>query len=230
MLAGVLFSRRDAIIVSTASLWSGLILLVSHMAWMNPRITTLPPVLKSYWLIVHVSVITSSYGFFSLSMLLGFVTLWMYMCITQRSTGISEYSIQKLTWTNERVLTIGLVLVTVGNLFGAVWANESWGRYWGWDPKETWTLITILVYAALLHIRLIPGLKKMYFFNVAALLAFPTILMTYLGVNFYLSGLHSYASGEPIPVPGWMVMIGFILCSVIGIAFPNRKLSFEKKG
>jgi hypothetical protein len=65
---------------------------------------------------------------------------------------------------------------------------------------------------------------------VAALLAFPTILMTYLGVNFYLSGLHSYASGKPVPVPGWIIMVGFTLCSVIGIAFPNRTLSFEKKG
>jgi len=139
-----------------------------------------------------------------------------------------EGSIQKLTWINERILTVGLVLVMIGNIFGAVWANESWGRYWGWDPKETWTLITILVYAAILHFRLVPGLKRLYTFNVAALLAFPTILMTYLGVNFYLTGLHSYASGDPAPIPVWIPITGVVLLAVIGTAFPKRKLSFEE--
>ena len=96
---------------------------------------------------------------------------------------------------------IGSFLVTLGTFLGAVWANESWGRYWGWDPKETWALVTVVIYAFVLHMRLIPGLKGIFTFNFAALISFSTVLMTYFGVNYYLSGLHSYASGESMAVP-----------------------------
>ena len=91
-------------------------------------------------------------------------------------------------------LTIGLVLATIGTFLGGIWANESWGRYWGWDAKETWALVIVLTYAIILHFRLIPGMKSKFTFNVASVLAFSTVLMTFIGVNYYLSkGLHSYA-------------------------------------
>ena len=93
-------------------------------------------------------------------------------------------------------MTIGLVMLTIGNFLGGMWANESWGRYWGWDPKETWALISIMVYAFVLHMRLIPGLKSNFAFTVASILSFGSIIMTYFGVNFYLAGLHSYAKDD----------------------------------
>jgi len=87
-------------------------------------------------------------------------------------------------------------MLTIGNFLGGMWANESWGRYWGWDPKETWALISIMIYAFVIHMRLVPGLRNRLIFNIASVLAFGSILMTYFGVNFYLAGLHSYAKDD----------------------------------
>ena len=112
--------------------------------------------------------------------------------------------ILELTHINEMNLTVGIVLATIGTFLGGVWANESWGRYWGWDAKETWALVTILVYAFILHMRLIPGLRGVYAFNLATLFGFASVMMTYFGVNYYLSGLHSYAAGDPVPVPAFV--------------------------
>ena len=97
---------------------------------------------------------------------------------------------------NEMSMTIGLVMLTIGNFLGGMWANESWGRYWGWDPKETWALISIMVYAFVIHMRLIPGLKGNLTFTIASVLSFGSIIMTYFGVNLYLAGLHSYAKDD----------------------------------
>src|SRR5690606_28181170 len=112
-----------------------------------------------------------------------------------------KLSIDDLSYVNEMALTVGLVMLTIGNFLGGQWANESWGRYWGWDPKETWALISIMVYASVIHARLVPGLRSRWIFNVMAIFAFYSILMTYFGVNFYLSGLHSYASGDKVVTP-----------------------------
>ena len=95
-------------------------------------------------------------------------------------------------------LTVGLIMLTIGNFLGGMWANESWGRYWGWDPKETWALISIMIYAFVLHMRLVPGLRGRFGFNLASVVAYSSIIFTYFGVNFYLAGLHSYQSGQQI--------------------------------
>ena len=95
-------------------------------------------------------------------------------------------------------------MLTIGTFLGGVCANESWGRYWGWDPKETWALVSVLVYAFILHMRLIPALSGIYTFNLATLIGIWSIIMTYFGVNYYLSGLHSYAAGDPMPVPNFV--------------------------
>jgi len=121
-------------------------------------------------------------------------------------------------------LLIGLALVTVGNFLGGVWANESWGRYWGWDPKETWAAVTILVYAAVVHMRFIPQLKGIYAFNVAAVLAYSSVIMTYFGVNYYLSGMHSYAAGDPVPIPSWVYPAILAVFALILAAYRNRKI------
>ena len=104
---------------------------------------------------------------------------------------------------SEMTLIGGLFMVSVGTYLGGVWANESWGRYWGWDAKETWALVTVLVYSFILHMRFIPGLRGLYAFNVATLFGWASVAMTYFGVNYYLSGLHSYAAGDPVPVPSY---------------------------
>ena len=112
-----------------------------------------------------------------------------------------DLHIKELTIINEMSITVGLVMLTIGTFLGGMWANESWGRYWGWDPKETWALISIMVYAFVLHMRLIPGLRGRYTFNLWSIIAYASIMMTFMGVNFYLSGLHSYASGDKVITP-----------------------------
>ncbi|NJK87534.1 MAG: cytochrome c biogenesis protein CcsA [Bacteroidales bacterium] len=109
-------------------------------------------------------------------------------------------------------LIIGLYMLAIGTFLGGVWANESWGRYWAWDPKETWALATVFVYAFIAHMRLIPGLKSLFLFNVMSLIGFSSVIMTYFGVNYYLSGLHSYAKGDRFPVP---VFVYYTLISII---------------
>jgi cytochrome c-type biogenesis protein CcsB len=178
---------------------------------MNPQITPLVPVLKSYWLMIHVAIITSSYGFFGLSALMGTVVLVLYIIDNNKISAKVKSSITELTIVNEMSLTVGLFLLTVGTFLGGIWANESWGRYWSWDPKETWAFISVIIYAFVLHVRLIPGLRTKYLFNLLSLLSFSTIIMTYFGVNYYLTGLHSYAQGDPVPIPSWVyVTVGCI--------------------
>ena len=119
-------------------------------------------------------------------------------------------------------------MLTIGNFLGGMWANESWGRYWGWDPKETWALISIMVYAFVLHMRFIPGLKGKWLFNLMSIVAYSSILMTYFGVNFYLVGLHSYASGDKIITPDFVyysVLFVIILGSIS--YYSNKKDPFD---
>jgi ABC-type transport system involved in cytochrome c biogenesis permease subunit len=138
-------------------------------------------------------------------------------------------TIDELAVINYKTLTLGLYLLTIGTFLGAVWANESWGRYWGWDPKETWSLITIIVYSFVIHSRMIPGMKDIYTFNLLSLFAFSSVLMTYFGVNYYLTGLHSYASGDPIPVPVFVYVAVIALASLSIFAYMKYR-NWEKKG
>ncbi|MBN2200995.1 cytochrome c biogenesis protein CcsA [bacterium] len=198
LLAGILFGRRNRPALAAAGILSGLFLLAAASPGMDPKINTLAPVLKSVWLIIHVSVITSSYGFLGLGAVLALFNL---LLLGWSDGERVRRTFLRQTAVTERSLLVGLTLLAIGNFLGAVWANESWGRYWGWDPKETWTLVTIILYAAVLHFRLVPGLRGPAAFNAGALWAFGSVLMTYLGVNLYLSGLHSYASGAKPGLP-----------------------------
>jgi cytochrome c-type biogenesis protein CcsB len=190
---------------------------------MDPEITNLVPVLKSYWLTLHVSVITGSYGFLGLGAILGIINMILLLLTNSKNKERISNTVDELTVINFRTLTLGLYFLTIGTFLGAVWANESWGRYWGWDPKETWSLITIIVYAFVIHSRMIPGMKNIYTFNFLSLFAFSSVLMTYFGVNYYLSGLHSYASGDPVPVPGFVYVTAILLVSLCVIAFFKYK-------
>jgi cytochrome c-type biogenesis protein CcsB len=204
LLAGLAFSKRSNMTIAATTILTSIILMVAHLSWMDPEVTNLVPVLKSYWLTIHVSIITASYGFLALGMLLGFINLLLMIFKTTNNFEKIETRIKELTAINERALTIGLYMLTIGTFLGGVWANESWGRYWGWDPKETWALVSVLIYAFILHMRFIPGLKGNFAFNFASLIGYFSILMTYFGVNYYLSGLHSYAAGDPVPIPDFV--------------------------
>ncbi len=224
-LAGLLFARKQAGALAATSILASLILMVAHLSWMDPQITPLMPVLRSYWLTIHVSMITASYGFLVLGGLMGFLNLILLITRTQNNAGRTDYALKELTYLNEMSLTIGLVLLSIGTFLGGIWANESWGRYWGWDPKETWALVTILVYGFILHMRLIPGMRGTYAFNLASVLGFFSVIMTYFGVNYYLSGLHSYAAGDPLPIPTFVYYtVGSIAAVALLAYWRSRKV------
>jgi cytochrome c-type biogenesis protein CcsB len=225
VLAGFIFSKQSPITLASTSILAGLILFVAHLSWMNPQITNLVPVLNSYWLSIHVSMITASYGFLGLGALLGFITLLLYIFGNGANREQIALSIKELNAINEMSLLIGLVMLTVGNFLGGVWANESWGRYWGWDPKETWALVTILVYAVVVHLRFIKSVYNQFNYSVISLLAFTSVLMTYFGVNYYLAGMHSYAKGDPVPIPDFVPVTYAIVFVIIILAFRNRKIA-----
>ena len=201
---GLAFGRKSNLTIAATSFVASMILMIAHWNWMDPEIANLVPVLDSYWLMIHVSVIVGSYGPFALSMILGIVSLFLILITNKNNKKKINLNLQELTIVNELSLTVGLIMLTIGNFLGGQWANESWGRYWGWDPKETWALISIMVYAFVLHMRLIPGLKGKWIFNLMSVLAFGSIMMTYFGVNFYLTGLHSYASGDKVITPDFV--------------------------
>lgn len=202
----MLYRNSNALIPSAGFMVAVIMMGFAHGgSQLDPQITPLVPVLKSYWLVVHVAVIVSSYGFFALSMIIAMITLFFYIISNKNSfEQHNDTTLKELTIVSEMSLTIGLFALTVGNFLGGIWANESWGRYWSWDPKETWAFISIIVYAFVLHMRLVPGLRGRFAFHLAAMFAFCSMVMTYFGVNYYLSGLHSYAAGDPIPVPAWV--------------------------
>ena len=136
--------------------------------------------------------------------------------------------VAELTVVNELALTVGLIMLTIGNFLGGQWANESWGRYWGWDPKETWALISILIYAFVLHMRLVPGLRGKWIYSLTSVVAFASIMMTYFGVNFYLTGLHSYASGDKVITPNF-VYYAMAFITLLGIlSYGKAKKYFSK--
>jgi cytochrome c-type biogenesis protein CcsB len=212
---GLVFGRKSDLTMASTAFVAGMILMIAHWNWMDPAIANLVPVLDSYWLMIHVAVIVGSYGPFALGMIIGAVALLLIILSSEANKKRIQLQIKELTVINELALTVGLIMLTIGNFLGGMWANESWGRYWGWDPKETWALISIMVYAFVIHMRLIPGLRSPWLFNLMSILAFASILMTYFGVNFYLVGLHSYASGDKIITPSF-VYYALVIVAVLG--------------
>ena len=219
LIAGFIFSRKSALALSATAVLASMTLMVAHLSFMDPEITNLVPVLKSYWLTLHVSVITGSYGFLGLGAILSLVTMILITLSNSKNQERISATIDELTVINFKSLTLGLYFLTIGTFLGAVWANESWGRYWGWDPKETWSLITIVIYSLVLHSRQIPGMKDIYTFNLLSLFAFSSVLMTYFGVNYYLSGLHSYAGGDSVPVPAFVYITVILLAGLSLVAY-----------
>jgi ABC-type transport system involved in cytochrome c biogenesis, permease component len=228
MLAGVIFGRKYPMVIGTAAMLSGIILFVAHLNWMNPEITHLVPVLNSYWLMIHVAVITASYGFIGMSAFIGLLVLIMYSISNTRNASTVKNIVLQLTTISEMSVTVGLYMLTIGTFLGGVWANESWGRYWGWDSKETWALVTVVVYTFIAHMRLMPNLRGIFNYTVATVLGFSSVLMTYFGVNYYLSGLHSYGRGS-VDSMHWSVYVSIACVAglLIFANFKQKNLDFE---
>ncbi|MFA7272933.1 MAG: cytochrome c biogenesis protein CcsA [Crocinitomicaceae bacterium] len=224
VIAGFLFSRKLAVVLAVTGILAFLMIFVSEMNLMDPEISPLQPVLKSYWLMIHVAIITGSYGFLGLGAILSLLNLSLYLFRNKTNGTRITLNINELTYVAEMTITVGLFMLTIGTFLGGIWANESWGRYWGWDPKETWALVSVLVYAIILHFRFIPALSSKFTFNVVGLWGYSAILFTFFGVNFYLVGLHSYANGEGlgrIPL-GLIVTVLLFLTFTIIAALRNK--------
>lgn len=206
VFGGLFFIKKRVLVFALATIVAAVTLFISSLNWLDPVVTPLMPALNSPWLIFHVTVITASYGFFGICAVIGITTL----IVSFKSN--SKPLVRELSLINEFMMYIGLILVTAGTILGAVWANLSWGRYWGWDAKESWALITIIVYAVVSHLRLVPKWCNDIIFASLSVFAILSVLMTYFGVNYYLSGLHSYGNTESLPA------VDVILYAFSGIA------------
>ncbi|MFT5780245.1 MAG: cytochrome c-type biogenesis protein CcsB [Crocinitomicaceae bacterium] len=225
MFFAFIFSRKNPVLLAGGAILAFLMLFVTEMNLMDPEITPMQPVLKSYWLMIHVAIITGSYAPLGLSCILGFLTLILYIFRNKQNSERVMTHITELTAISEMVMTIGLFMLTIGTFLGGIWANESWGRYWGWDPKETWALVAVLVYAVILHLRYLPALKGKFTFSVVGLWGYASILFTFFGVNFYLVGLHSYAQGEGLgTIPMALIFFVLIMYLFTEIAWLCKKL------
>ena len=184
LLAGcvvaLLACRRFPVVLTLGLLLAGFLLLVSHLGQLDPKISNIMPVLASPLLSIHVSTIMMAYALLTIT-----AACAVYGLLPGKAADMYQLSLL--------LLYPAQFLLSAGIFIGAVWANVSWGRYWGWDPKEVWALITMLVYALPLHRASFPWLRQPRRFHAYMLLAFLTILMTYFGVNFFLGGMHSYA-------------------------------------
>ncbi|WP_418511529.1 cytochrome c biogenesis protein CcsA [Corallibacter sp.] len=228
MFFGLIFGRKSDLTLAATAFVTSMLLMVAHWSWMDPAIANLQPVLDSYWLMIHVAVIVASYGPFTLGMVLGLTALFLMIFTNKDNKQKMLVNINELTIINEMALTVGLVMLTIGNFLGGMWANESWGRYWGWDPKETWALISIMIYAFVIHMRLVPGLRGKFAYNLASVIAIASIIFTYFGVNFYLSGLHSYQSGQQIASFN-IIGIAVAIITIIAFFAYKKYIKFYKK-
>ena len=207
VLCGFIFVRRNRLVTALATLFGGAVLFVSGLSWMEPQITPLVPVLKSPWLMAHVASLVMAYGFLGISCMIG--TAYLFITLSKKET--TRPLLAQLTIINELSMLLGVGLLTIGIFLGAIWANESWGRYWSWDPKETWALITMVVYTTVLHFKWFSKSNTDRAFNLFAQLSFLSILMTFLGVNYFLSGMHSYGSSDALSSIPWWAYTLFIL-------------------
>ena len=224
LLAGFSFIKYSKITLAATALLAFFTLMTASHSSYDPQLTNLQPVLKSYWLIIHVATLTISYGFLGLGFVLGLINMFLMVIKSLKNKKRINLIVRELTYVNEMNLTVGLFLATIGTFLGGIWANESWGRYWGWDAKETWALVIILTYTIILHFRLVPKMKSLYIFNLGTIVGFSSVLMTFFGVNYYLSkGLHSYANGETPVFPLWAwITILLILILIIAAGLKEK--------
>lgn len=189
MLLALLISRRAPMMLTFGLLMGGFMLLVSHIGDMDPAITPRMPVLRSPLLSVHVSIIMMAYALLSLT----FVCAVYALAASCSRSAARQESAQQATALSRVCLYPAITCLGIGIFIGAIWAEVSWGSYWSWDPKETWALITLMVYAVPLHTASLPRLARPRAYHIYMLLAFLSLLVTYFGVNYFMQGMHSYA-------------------------------------
>ncbi|MBR4276346.1 MAG: cytochrome c biogenesis protein CcsA [Prevotella sp.] len=186
LIITLVLGRKFRILLGFGNLVASLCFLVAMLASGTPQITQMMPVLQSPLLSIHVVVVMCAYSLFALQALLGIQTLWL---IHRRE----HQRVAQATALSQLLLYPAVFLLTIGIFIGAVWANVSWGTYWQWDPKETWALITMMVYAVPLHRASLGVFRSPRFYHLYVILAFLSVLVTYFGVNYLLGGMHSYA-------------------------------------
>lgn len=192
MLLSVVAARRFRIALVFGFFMSGLFLLVSHISLMDPNITHVMPVLNSPLLSLHVSVIMISFALLAMTFGCGVTAIAVAMAGGKGAAG-RDTRLESLQLLSRIFLYPALATLAAGIFIGAIWANVSWGQYWGWDPKEVWALITLMVYAIAVHTGSVPALRRPLVYHIFMTAAFLTVLMTYFGVNYILGGMHSYA-------------------------------------
>lgn len=212
LFAGLLFSKKTSFAISSTTFCSGVLLFSAHLSFIDPQITNLSPNLQSFWLTFHVAIVSISYGFLALCALLGLIAMFFYAFINKNNFRLLDKKINELVKINELSMILGLVFLIIGTILGSIWANESWGRIWGWDPKESWSLISIFIYMVILHIRLFRS-NNNFLFSTFSILSYGTILMTYFGVNYFFDAMHVYASNTnaDIPLPFYFILLGIII-------------------
>ncbi|MGQ1945521.1 cytochrome c biogenesis protein CcsA [Geofilum sp. OHC36d9] len=188
LLASIFVQKKFRMVLTFGLLLGGLALMVSMMGRSNPQITHLIPVLSSPLLSIHVMTIMVSYLLFAFMMFNGVAGI-----VLRLSGSNNGNPIQRLQIISQLILYPAVFLLAIGTFIGAVWANVSWGRYWGWDPKEVWALITLLIYSFPLHTLSLKRFQQPMFYHIFMVIAFFSVLFTYFGVNFILGGMHSYA-------------------------------------
>lgn len=192
MLCSLLLCRRFHIILTFGFLMSGFFLLVSHISQMDPQISHIMPVLNSPLLSVHVSVIMTAFALLSLTFICGLMAIVLRLVRGRGAAALTD-QLEALRTLSDLFLYPALAALGFGIFVGAIWANVSWGTYWSWDAKETWGLITFMIYAVSVHRSSLPFLRRPLGFHIFMVLAFLSIIMTYFGVNYFLGGMHSYA-------------------------------------
>ena len=195
LVLACLLVRRFPFVLPFGFLLSGCALLVAHIGQLNPQITPLMPVLVSPWLSAHVSFIMMAYALLSFLVLNGVLALFLLWRRRRGGGSGVDGRVEQLTLLSRLLLYPAVFLLGAGIFLGAVWANVSWGRYWAWDPKEVWALVTFMVYGVAFHGGCLPVFRRPGFFHAWMVLAFLAVLMTYFGVNYFLGGMHSYAGG-----------------------------------
>ncbi|QOY51866.1 cytochrome c biogenesis protein [Candidatus Sulfurimonas baltica] len=221
LLVGLIFNKKSTFALGVTTFMAGVMLFAAHLSWIDPRITTVTSSFQSIWLVIHVAIISASYAFLTLSFLLGFITLVLFKFSKNNLHVVKK--IKESYKTNEASMIFGLSLLAIGTLLGSVWANELWGRVWAWDPKEAWSLISVLVYMLILHFRSVVKESVVYMFSVMSVLGFFTILMTYFGVNYFFDAIHVFASDSGSSVP-WYAYVGALsVLILIVVSYKDRK-------
>jgi len=222
LLIAMLSIRKGILLSSLGILLSGFTLLVAHIAMLNPQITPLVPVLTSPLLTIHVAVLMMAYALAGFMTMNSLIALFILLFAKKETASHTLEYVERLKLLSELFLYPCTLLLGVGIFIGAVWANISWGRYWGWDPKEVWALISFIIYSLAFHRVSMKWFTSSFFFHSYLLFAFSSILMTYFGVNYFLGGMHSYA-GEADMSNSLLIIIALFVLLITLILLAQRK-------